>query len=221
MSDDVQALLAALDDHLWDGVSGDSGWDVGANTGQNTERMLGLFSRVAAFEPAKESFRELDDRWAEDPRVLVSPLAVSDHVGTLSLDIRSAPILSGQLTATGMPYHGEHAGEPGMANWGPVVGRRVLECSTLDALATELGEPDFVKIDTEGHEVQVLKGAGELLTGRRPDLLVEFHTEQLRDECLLILIAEAGYSVEIVEPPHLPEGTHMRTNYGWLKCRAS
>ncbi len=53
-----------------------------------------------------------------------------------------------------------------------------VEVVTLDAIASELGltKVDFVKLDVEGAELDVLKGARELLrTTPRPVLLVEVY----------------------------------------------
>jgi len=47
---------------------------------------------------------------------------------------------------------------------------RRLSCA---GLARELGLPDFMKIDTEGHEAAVLDGAQEILAEGRTDLLIE------------------------------------------------
>jgi FkbM family methyltransferase len=78
---------------------------------------------------------------------------------------------------------------------------------TIDEICKERGfVPDMIKIDTEGHELQVLKGAVETLS-RKPLLMVEVHpgsipkTEQNQSEiCSLTelynLISAAGYGIE-------------------------
>ncbi len=55
---------------------------------------------------------------------------------------------------------------------------------TLDSLAAELPAPCFVKIDVDGGEGEVLRGAEALL--RRPDSrwLIETHSADLEAECL-------------------------------------
>jgi len=47
--------------------------------------------------------------------------------------------------------------------------------------------PDLVKIDVEGSELRVLKGAERLLTERRPHLVVETHSAELEHECAELL----------------------------------
>ena len=152
MTADVAALLAGLEDYLWAGATGEAAWDVGANSGQNLERMLGAFSRVVAVEPAMESYAALAAGWGDRAGVTCLNVAVAAHDGTLVLAERAGPMSSGQLTpldTTGF-----------CADWGPADTTRPVVCTTLDSLAARFGDPDFVKIDTEGSEVLVLRGAG-------------------------------------------------------------
>lgn len=194
------------------------GWDVGANMGQSVARMLAAgFSTVIAFEPADESYQVLSDAYRSDARVKTFQLAISDHTGMLELAVRAAPIMTGQLTAVDMPYRGEHAGEQGVANWGGETGTRELECKTLDQLCLALGMPQFVKVDTEGHEAQVLRGAKFLISVVRPRWMIEFHREDLHDECVSLLEA-GGYAVETVRHPHYPPDSYMWHNHGWLRA---
>ena len=211
----IRATQAESDAYLWEGAEGALGFDVGAHDGYSVGEMVTRCTRVAAFEPAAESFALMKDRWAGDPRAELFNIAVCDHVGVLSLGVRAAPMQSGQLTAAEMPDQGAN----GEHHWGAVTGYREMPCSTLDALSEQIGVPDFVKIDTEGHEAQILKGATSLLAARRPRLLVEFHAGALRDECTAILEA-AGYDLEFVAQPHFADGTYMRENYGWIKAVA-
>lgn len=201
---------------LWRDAAGRLAFDVGANMGQSVGRLLSRgFTEVWAFEPAVESFEILQRDYGGDSSVHCWNEALSDHDGTLTTAVRQAPILTGQLVAAEMPYHGEGSG-PALAAWGPETGRRDVPCTTLDAVADESGVPDFVKIDTEGHELQVLRGGPRLLkAGTR--LLIEFHTDVLHDSCAELL-EQSGYDVETVRHPHYPPDSYMWSRHGWLKA---
>jgi len=54
-----------------------------------------------------------------------------------------------------------------------------VECETLDAFCSRLGvnRIDILKIDTEGHEMAVLRGASQMLSMHRVQFIyVEFNT---------------------------------------------
>ncbi|HEX2202622.1 MAG TPA: FkbM family methyltransferase [Longimicrobium sp.] len=77
-----------------------------------------------------------------------------------------------------------------------------LEVVSLDAECARLGaDPDVVKVDVEGAEAEVLRGAAGLLRRRRPLLFLEFHLDELerrgeRPEAMLDVLRAYGYSVE-------------------------
>lgn len=210
---------AEIQDRLWEGAEGELAFDVGANMGQSVGRMLDAgFTRVIAFEPCAESYAVAAQAWDGNPAVDLRREAVSDREGVLTLAERAAPIQTGQLVAVAMPYHGEHMEDaPGMANWGPETGRRDIACTTLDAVAARSGMPDFVKVDTEGHEGQVLSGAGAVLAAGKTAWLIEFHNRELYGQCR-DLLEGAGYSAETVRHPHYPEGSWMYYHHGWLRA---
>lgn len=66
--------------------------------------------------------------------------------------------------------------------------------TTLDNFITsqKLRDPDFIKIDTEGFECRILRGAGKLLRRAAPELFVEISPEN-EDEGKALL-DEFGYS---------------------------
>ena len=51
---------------------------------------------------------------------------------------------------------------------------------TLDGSTGEFGTPGFIKIDVDGGELDVLRGAEEILREHRPSLIVETHSPRAR-----------------------------------------
>jgi FkbM family methyltransferase len=198
-------------DLLWAGWHGEMGWDVGANQGQSVDRMVHQFTRVLAFEPARESFADLKADWGHHPGVEVFQVALSGTEGELALSVCPHAILGGQLIATSM-IGGEEVDNPWFTG---ELTRRTVPCTTLDALAAEHGFPDFVKIDTEGGELDILHGGQKVLEHGKTDFLVEFHSPKLRRECEAIF---AGYTVEwIRDPLYKGQGDPQRDQNGWLR----
>ena len=64
----------------------------------------------------------------------------------------------------------------------------IVECITLDELINKgTPEPDFIKIDVEGAEEFVLKGASELLQRKKPFLMIEVHSPAIGERCMQVL----------------------------------
>jgi FkbM family methyltransferase len=195
---------------LWEGVYGHRlGFDVGANCGQSIGEMRSRCQQVISFEPNPESYALASTMY---PGVRIYQIAVSDHDGEVEL-----AALGGVQEATGQfVTPGLHGMEWDPGNWDDVP-RKTVPCQTLDSLAGELGVPDFIKVDTEGHEAKVVAGAAGLLArGERPRWLIEFHAPELRTECLAVLM-DAGYRLETIRHPHYERGTLMWHQHGWLK----
>src|SRR4051794_17444067 len=69
---------------------------------------------------------------------------------------------------------------------------------------SRLPVPILLKIDVDGGEIEVLRGAHQLLNSRQALLVVETHSKQLEDACAGLLI-DAGYDVRIARN-------------GWYRC---
>lgn len=194
---------------LWADVTGTVGYDVGANCGQTIPVMLDKFQQVYAFEPAQECWPYLN-QFAGNLTWL--PIGLSDTDDDVDLISLPDKIDTGQLVT---------AGTHGM-EWDPDTPDaqvRTIVCRTVDSLIAggEILAPQFMKIDVEGHELRVLFGARQTLAVHRPDLLVEFHSQQLHSS-VKALLEQFGYTCTTIRHPHYRAGTTLWFSHGWLKA---
>jgi FkbM family methyltransferase len=81
----------------------------------------------------------------------------------------------------------------------------LVDVTTLDEIVKEnnIERVDFVKMDIEGSEVEVLKSAGEFLRRFKPKLLIEPHILNgcLSDAAIKAILTGYGYSYEEVKQP--------------------
>jgi FkbM family methyltransferase len=132
--------------------------DVGANVGTAAFAALGAgFERVVAIEPVPATFRLLRANLAlnrAEDAVLALRLALSDEPGSMRMDVtqgsRKARLDAG--------------------------GEEEVEVARLDDVVE--GEVDFLLVDAEGHEVQVLAG-GERVLGTGVPLVFELNPKLL------------------------------------------
>jgi Methyltransferase FkbM domain len=89
---------------------------------------------------------------------------------------------------------------------------------TIDDAAEKFFKPDFIKMDIEGHEVEALKGAQNVLSACGPGLVIEVHSRKLEEECRSLLQAH-GYSPTLVEQASYA-GKEFRgmSHNRWLVC---
>jgi FkbM family methyltransferase len=168
-------------------------FDIGANRGCVANRLAANFQRVVAFEPCRESFNLMDPA----ANVIGSVCAVSQSDGQVALDEAHISIRTGQLV-TGSAL-----------DWGNVLRQRVVPSIKLDTAAEIYGIPDFIKIDTEGHEILVLKG-GENALAHKPALVIEVHREKDGERIERLL----GLKLRKIEHPG-ERGT-AKDNHFWL-----
>lgn len=94
-------------------------------------------------------------------------------------------------------------------------GQILVPCTTLDQYAAENPPPDFIKIDVEGAESEVLKGAAHLLRDVRPFILCEVHDRENERFCLDWLNAH-GYATRwLEERENYPRSTDLGHLFAW------
>jgi FkbM family methyltransferase len=77
-----------------------------------------------------------------------------------------------------------------------------VEAVSLDHFVSSHPAPDFLKCDVEGAEVAVFQGAANLLSGKRPILLVEMHSAE-NQRTLIESFCGFGYQCQNLDETHV------------------
>ncbi len=171
--------------------------DIGANVGAHTfnlARLVGESGRVLAFEPTAYAFGKLKRNLALNPdlarRVALFQyfLGPADDANLPGAIYASWPLKGGER------LHAGHLGQQMTTS-----GARMR---SLDSFLSECGvsKVDFVKLDVDGHETDVLAGAREMLRRDRPTLILEFAPYVLAEhgispQNLFAQLLSVGYSL--------------------------
>jgi FkbM family methyltransferase len=193
--------------------------DVGANVGWHTLLMAaraGSTGRVYAFEPNDSTRQRLVSAVEANglTHVTVDGRAVSDRVGASGF---RAPLAghvwdgTGRLTAEPAPRRLEQRegqetgkGEEGQSG--------TIACTTLDAFVAErhIERLEFVKVDVEGWELSVLRGARRVLRALRPVVVFEYDPAYVSRsggtaEDVTRCWSDADYELFALDPRRPPE----------------
>lgn len=127
--------------------------DIGANIGTHTVGLSPYVERVLAFEPDKENF---------------------DMLGK---NVAGLCALKNNVTVTNMAIGDQFKEVSTQFNYGKtkVIDGNAVKMAPIDMLG--LPKINFVKIDVEGMELQVLVGMRSTLLNSKPDLLIEMQDE--------------------------------------------
>jgi FkbM family methyltransferase len=172
-------------------------FDIGANIGfytLNAVKRVGATGLVAAVEP-QDASRRMPERhvrlngFQDRVRILDCPAGDSDGVAVEFFQ-PSEQVHSGSSLAFARDV--DYVDRSRLN-----IHRKTMR--TVDSLAAELGrDPDVLKIDVEGAELRVLRGAERVLRRRRPTALSAVHPfwmAGLQDtvEDLAAFVASVGY----------------------------
>lgn len=166
--------LAIIADHFTGGIF----VDVGSNIGNHAIYALKFLNadRVLAFEPHPVASAALEINLllnGVSDRATIHRVGLSDKPGRAGFDM-----LNNNLGATRVVERSDGDGPPLMRGDDVLAGEKV----------------DFIKIDTEGFEMQVLGGLKQTIATQRPTLFVEVENENF--PAFEAFCAETGYRID-------------------------
>ncbi len=126
-------------------------FDIGANMGSRVATFLILKAKVIAVEPQQACLKELQKVFKNED-VTTVPKGAGAKAEFKNFFIADNSLISSFSTEW---IDGMKKGHFSKNNWNKV---EQIEITTLDQLIAQYGIPDFIKIDTEGFELEVLKG---------------------------------------------------------------
>jgi FkbM family methyltransferase len=165
--------------------------DVGANLGYYSllaSRLVGPSGRVVALEPNSENCR-----------LLLSSLRLNDITNVQLLPVAAD-------TATGWAYYSTHVGSNGgLIEDGELLSHpgTIVPTFRLDELVE--GPVGFLKMDVEGAEGRVVRGATRIIERDRPIVTTELKDEMLRRVSGTTVAEYLGYFEKLGYTPSLLE----------------
>ena len=180
--DEIRFIVQTVD-------PGSTVFDVGAHKGAYTywlKRCVGKTGKVVAFEPQPSLAEALKQRYKNESNLVVEPQGLSSRAGKRDLFVPGtkpspgATLNPANIIASGKPWQ-----------------RHQVTVTTLDQYvsAKQIDRLAFIKLDVEGHELEVFQGGVKVLRNHRPILLFESETRHRTgaiDE-LFSFLTEVGY----------------------------
>jgi FkbM family methyltransferase len=183
---------------------GDCIWDVGANVGHYATQfceLTGPTGTVVAFEPSPDNQGLLNKATADYQNLVVVPFALGQREESVALQqgmdstgATSKIVSNNQVPGAGAKSH-------------------QVKVLTAEQVVAEgkAKTPNFIKIDTEGYELDVLKGMGQMLAAAGLRVLcIEVHFRLLEergqeDAPALIdeILCSNGFDVNWVDASHI------------------
>jgi FkbM family methyltransferase len=170
--------------------------DVGANVGQYAKllRTAGYSGRIVSFEPVPTAFADLQRAAANDPNWEVACLALGSDRGDKKMNVGATSQMSSFRTIRN-EYVAHH-------DWGKMAGAQSISIVRLDEVfASYARSQDHVllKMDVQGYEDEVLKGASGILdriTAIQSELaIVPSYSEQKDWIAMIEIFKRLGFSL--------------------------
>ena len=192
---------------------GDVIMDVGAGGGDNNDffslyvsRKIGKKGKIFCYEPDEKNYTEMVN--VLNTRKIGNAFPFKLALGNETTSRRFNEIGDGSSSFVLEDHWCENLGKEGYP-------KNIVECkcTTIDneAIRLNLSHVDFIKMDVQGSEIDIIKGARRTLSNYDVNLAIaSYHIVNGRPthEILEGMLRDMGYTVETSHPKHL-------TTYAW------
>ena len=179
----VNKIVKELDNQM------DQGWffDIGANVGLYTweVREACPTRNILAFEPDPENIKLLEKTLGEAnlQNLEICQSALSNQTGEASFFQDTLTSATGCVGGNDKPWIEQYLNSSS--------NEIRVKTETIDSVVKVDKTPSLIKIDVEGHEVEVLQGGRNILTEAKPLLIIESFPP--KRHIVLSLLHEVGY----------------------------
>ena len=124
-------------------------FDVGAHMGDKSKELIKNNINVVMFEPQPKCLEQLNKLYSNNSLVKIIPKGLGRAMGKMNFNINTKEPAISTLT--------EHwkSGRFSNSKWDKKIS---IEITTLDEMINQFGNPNYIKIDVEGFEYDVLLG---------------------------------------------------------------
>ena len=158
--------------------------DVGSHKGSYVDLICKNFNlkKILMFEPQKNIYKFIKKKYFEKKNININNFALSDEEKKQILYINKHDLTT-SLTKINKSnnYLNLKAKLFGGSINDMILDEYLINTYRLDRIieTNNISKIDLLKIDTEGHELQVLKGTGSFLKSRGQFILIEFHNSDI------------------------------------------
>ena len=166
--------------------------DIGANIGNHSRYFQKYFNKVIAFEPMSKTFDILKLNVSEFDNIEIKNFGLSSSNGSYYMEIINTNL--GGTKIVDSFYSGS---------------KEKFDFVTLDSLKID-GEVGLIKIDVEGHEIDALKGAENLIRRDNPIIMFELNKCDFQngESPVFNLLKQYGYQYFM----HVTRSCKVRSN---------
>ena len=188
----------------------EQGWffDVGANVGLYTwgVREVCPLRNILAFEPDPENIKllEMTHKDANLQNLEICKSALINRYGEASFFQDILTSATGCIEGKDKPWIEQYLNGSSK--------EISVKTKTLDSVVLEDKTPSLIKIDVEGHEVEVLQGSLDTLSQAKPLLIIESFPP--KQKTVLSLLQELGYK-SVDADRHSPLNLKTNNLFAW------
>lgn len=161
-------------------------FDIGANIGNYSMAYSYFFKKVVAFEPQEKCFNILKKRFSDKKNIILEKKAIGKTTGLEKIKIYNETTISSMSSQP-----------PSIERFKKKIKLQkieTVEVETISKMISKYGKPDFIKIDVEGYEYEVIGGLNE------PISYIQFEcnwpeNKKMLHDCLKHITNLGNYSI--------------------------